>query len=155
MISTFNGQITFIANSKADITTPVNEMTLKELLMADGYIELNFSILRRIAKTPRENLIRDLIHKDMHINRTKRLYDCTNILDQLQDRVIHELYAENVMMGSGWVSFEPEDGQSYSEITSLWKVSKEKRAQWDAADAERHAIMEWNEDEDWEWNDEE
>ena len=155
MISTFNGQITFIANSKADITTPVNEMTLKELLMADGYIELNFSILRRIAKTPRENLIRDLIHKDMHINRTKRLYDCTNILDQLQDRVIHELYAENVMMGSGWVSFEPEDGQSYSEITSLWKVSKEKRAQWDAEDAERDAIMEWNEDEDWEWNDEE
>ena len=123
--------------------------------MADGYIELNFSILRRIAKTPRENLIRDLIHKDMHINRTKRLYDCTNILDQLQDRVIHELYAENVMMGSGWVSFEPEDGQSYSEITSLWKVSKEKRAQWDAEDAERDAIMEWNEDEDWEWNDEE
>ena len=155
MISTFNGQITFIANSKADITTPVNEMTLKELLMADGYIELNFSILRRIAKTPRENLIRDLIHKDMHINRTKRLYDCTNILDQLQDRVIHELYAENVMMGSGWVSFEPEDGQSYSEISSLWKVSKEKRAQWDAEDAERDAIMEWNEDEDWEWNDEE
>ena len=155
MISTFNGQITFIANSKTDITTPVNEMTLKELLMADGYIELNFSILRRIAKTPRENLIRDLIHKDMHINRTKRLYDCTNILDQLQDRVIHELYAENVMMGSGWVSFEPEDGQSYSEITSLWKVSKEKRAQWDAEDAERDAIMEWNEDEDWEWNDEE
>ena len=152
MISTFNGQITFIANSKTD---PVNEMTLKELLMADGYIELNFSILRRIAKTPRENLIRDLIHKDMHINRTKRLYDCTNILDQLQDRVIHELYAENVMMGSGWVSFEPEDGQSYSEITSLWKVSKEKRAQWDAEDAERDAIMEWDEDEDWEWNDEE
>jgi len=152
MISTFNGQITFIANSKTD---PVNEMTLKELLMADGYIELNFSILRRIAKTPRENLIRDLIHKDMHINRTKRLYDCTNILDQLQDRVIHELYAENVMMGSGWVFFEPEDGQSYSEITSLWKVSDEKRAQWDAEDAERDAIMEWDEDEDWEWNDEE
>jgi hypothetical protein len=148
---------TFIASSDSNaVTTTTNEnLTLKELLMTDGYVDLTFSILRRIAKTPREELIRDLIYKDMNVNRTKKIIESSEILDQLQDRVLIELYAENISMGSGWVFFEPEDGQSYAEITSLWKVSAEKQAQWDAEDARREAIMDWNDEEDWEWNDEE
>ena len=38
-------------------------------------------------------------------------------------------------MGSGWTFFEPDVGVEYSDVTSLWKVSDEKRAEWDAEDA--------------------
>tara|TARA_Y100000310_G_C20692209_1_gene823072 strand:+ start:2417 stop:2878 length:462 start_codon:yes stop_codon:yes gene_type:complete len=150
---------TFLGNSNTEEQTTTSEkessaMTLKEMLMADGYTEMTFSILRRIAKTPREELILGLMHKDMHVNRDKKSYESTSILDQLQDRVLIELYAENIVMGSGWVSFEPEDGQSYADVTSIWKVSAKKQAQWDAEDAKREAIMNWDDDEDWEWEDE-
>ncbi len=149
---------TFLGNSNTEEQTTSEKessaMTLKEMLMADGYTEMTFSILRRIAKTPREELILGLMHKDMHVNRDKKSYESTSILDQLQDRVLIELYAENIVMGSGWVSFEPEDGQSYADVTSMWKVSAEKQAQWDAEDAKREAIMNWDDDEDWEWEDE-
>ena len=150
---------TFLGNSNTEEQTTTSEkessaMTLKEMLMADGYTEMTFSILRRIAKTPREELILGLMHKDMHVNRDKKSYESTSISDQLQDRVLIELYAENIVMGSDWVSFEPEDGQSYADVTSIWKVSAKKQAQWDAEDAKREAIMNWDDDEDWEWEDE-
>lgn len=150
---------TFLGNSNTEEQTTTSEkessaMTLKEMLMADGYTEMTFSILRRIAKTPREELILGLMHKDMHVNRDKKSHESTSILDQLQDRVLIELYAENIVMGSDWVSFEPEDGQSYADVTSIWKVSAKKQAQWDAEDAKREAIMNWDDDEDWEWEDE-
>ena len=113
----------------------VDQMTLKEMLLHDDYIEMNFSILRRIAKVPREQMICDLLHKDLRVNRTKKSYESTVILDQLQDRVLREIYAENIVMGSGWTFFEPDVGVEYSDVTSLWKVSDEKRAEWDAEDA--------------------
>ena len=101
----------------------VDDMTLKEMLMYTDYIEMNFSILRRIAKAPREELIVGLLHKDLHVNRTKKSFESTNILDQLQDRVLREVYAENIIMGSGWTFFEPDDGVEYSDVTSIWKVN--------------------------------
>ena len=137
---------TFISSGKrSEIrrSIKVNDMTLKEMLMHNDYIEMNFSILRRIAKAPREELIVGLLHKDLHINRTKKSFESTNILDQLQDRVLRELYAENIVMGSGWTFFEPDDGVEYSEVTSLWKVSDEQRAEWDAEEKEREGF--WNE----------
>lgn len=121
----------------------VNDMTLKEMLMHNDYIEMNFSILRRIAKAPREELIVGLLHKDLHVNRTKKSFESTNILDQLQDRVLRELYAENVVMGSGWTFFEPDDGVEYSDVASLWKVSDEQRAEWDAEEKEQEGF--WDE----------
>ncbi len=114
----------------------VDQMTLKEMLLHDDYIEMNFSILRRIAKTSREQMICDLLHKDLRVNRTKKSYESTVLLDQLQDRVLREVYAENIVMGSGWTFFEPEEGVKYSEVTSLWKVSDEVRAEWAKEDAE-------------------
>ena len=115
----------------------VDDMPLKEMLMHTDYIEMNFSILRRVAKAPREELIVGLLHKDLHVNRTKKSFESTNILDQLQDRVLKEVYAENIVMGSGWTFFEPDDGVEYSDVKSLWKVSDEKRAEWDAEDKKR------------------
>jgi len=96
-------------------------MTLKEMLMTSEPVEITFSILRKIAKTPREELICDLMYKDMHINRDKKSYDSTGPLDQMHDRVIWELYAENIFMGSGWVSWEPDEGETYESVTSIWK----------------------------------
>ena len=101
----------------------VDNMTLKEMLMHTDYIEMNFSILRRIAKAPREELILGLLRKDLHVNRTKKGFESINILDQLQDRVLREVYAENIVMGSGWTFFEPDDGVEYSDVTSIWKVN--------------------------------
>ena len=101
----------------------VDDMTLKEMLMYTDYIEMNFSILRRIAKAPREELIVGLLRKDLHVNRTKKGFESINILDQLQDRVLREVYAENIVMGSGWTFFEPDDGVEYSDVTSIWKVN--------------------------------
>ena len=101
----------------------VDDMTLKEMLMYTDYIEMNFSILRRIAKAPREELILGLLHKDLHVNRTKKGFESINILDQLKDRVLREVYAENIIMGSGWTFFEPDDGVEYSDVTSIWKVN--------------------------------
>ena len=101
----------------------VDDMTLKEMLMYTDYIEMNFSILRRIAKAPRQELILGLLHKDLHVNRTKKGFESINILDQLQDRVLREVYAENIIMGSGWTFFEPDDGVEYSDVTSIWKVN--------------------------------
>ena len=101
----------------------VDDMTLKEMLMYTDYIEMNFSILRRIAKAPREELILGLLRKDLHVNRTKKGFESINILDQLQDRVLREVYAENIIMGSGWTFFEPDDGVEYSDVTSIWKVN--------------------------------
>ena len=122
----------------------VNDMTLKEMLMHNDFIEMNFSILRRIAKTSREDLIRDLIHKDMNVNREKKITESSDVLDQLQDRVVHELYAENIVMGSGWTFFEPEGDDTYASVTSTWKVSVETRAQWDKEEAEEEAAYkEW------------
>ena len=101
----------------------VDDMTLKEMLMYTDYIEMNFSILRRIAKAPREELIVGLLHKDLDVNRTKKGFESINILDQLKDRVLREVYAENIVMGSGWTFFEPDDGIEYSDVTSIWKVN--------------------------------
>ena len=101
----------------------VDDMTLKEMLMHTDYIEMNFSILRRIAKAPREELIVGLLRKDLHVNRTKKGFESINILDQLKDRVLREVYAENIVMGSGWTFFEPDDGIEYSDVTSIWKVN--------------------------------
>ena len=101
----------------------VDDMTLKEMLMYTDYIEMNFSILRRIAKAPREELIVGLLRKDLHVNRTKKGFESINILDQLKDRVLREVYAENIVMGCGWTFFEPDDGIEYSDVTSIWKVN--------------------------------
>ena len=61
---------TFLGNSNTEEQTTSEKegsaMTLKEMLMADGYTEMTFSILRRIAKTPREELILGLMHKDRY-----------------------------------------------------------------------------------------
>ena len=140
MLSTYIG-----SSTEAPITSKnVEDMTLKEMLMHDQYIELTFGILRKIAKASREELIGDLIHKDMHVNREKKIYESTAILDQLQDRVLKEMYAENIMMGSGWVFFEPEGDDTYASVTSTWKVSDETRAQWDAEEREEErAYKEW------------
>ena len=64
----------------------------------------------------------------------------SDVLDQLQDRVIHELYAENIVMGSGWTFFEPDDGIEYSDVMSLWKVTDAQRAKWDAEEKEQQGF---------------
>ena len=90
--------------------------------MTDETIELTFSILRKIAKTPREELIMDLVHKEMKVTNVK-IYESVDKLDQMQDRVIWEIYAENIFMGSGWVSWEPEGDDTYSSVASTWKLA--------------------------------
>ena len=52
--------------------------------------------------------------------------------------------SSNIMMGSGWVFFEPEGDDTYASVTSTWKVSDETRAQWDAEEREEErAYKEW------------
>ena len=93
-------------------------MTLKEMLLTDEPVELTFSILKKIAKTPREELILHLMHKEMKV---LNIHESEEPFDQMQDRVIWEIYADNIFMGSGWVSWEPEGDETYSNVSSTWK----------------------------------
>ena len=80
-------------------------MTLKEMLMTEEPVELTFSILRKIAKTPREELIMGLVHKEMKVTNVK-IHESADKFDLMQDRVIWEIYAENIFMGAGWLLYD-------------------------------------------------
>ena len=121
-----------------------DNMTLRQMLFTDKYIELNFSILRKIARSDVRQLKSDLIEKELNVYQESTLKDVAPKFEHLQKRVVQELYAENIVMGSGWTFFEPEGDDTYASVTSIWKVSDETRAQWERKEAQEvAAYKEW------------
>jgi len=78
-------------------------MTIKEMLMAGQSIEITFSILRKVMKMEREQLIPDLIHKKMKDDYNSKIYDATEYLNPLSDRDLKKLYLINIASGTKWM----------------------------------------------------
>ena len=77
-------------------------MTLKEMLMTDQSVEINFSVLRKIIKMKRERLILDLVHKEMKVDNVK-IHESTGYLDSLSNRNLKKLYLINIASGTKWM----------------------------------------------------
>ena len=78
-------------------------MTLKEMLMTDQSVEINFSVLRKIIKMKRERLILDLVHKKMKDDMNSKIYEATDYLNPLSNRDLKKLYLINIPSGTKWM----------------------------------------------------
>jgi len=78
-------------------------MTLKEMLMTDQSVEINFSVLRKIIKMKRERLILDLVHKKMKDDMNSKIYEATDYLNPLSNRDLKKLYLINIASGTKWM----------------------------------------------------
>ena len=111
-------------------------MDLREMLFTNDYIELTFPILRAIVRTPIGELKSQLIEKESGIFPEDPLQEVSSKYDLMHKRVIHEIYAENIVMGSGFMGTELEEGETWNNVKSIWKVTPEKQARWDDEEAE-------------------
>ena len=84
------------------------------------FYEITRSILRRVIKTPVDEIRSKLIKWDTKCEDTMVYY-------RMQTKVLREIYAENLVLrehgDTGFVGWEPEVelGETYENVESTWK----------------------------------